>query len=298
MLGASPRRAIGLFGNSRSIMVNGDQIGAGLGSFANFAVPGSSFRSSVALAEEMARAGKLPETVLISLDHLEIQYDGNPRIRGIWGWSGRMVRDLSAGLSHPNIGWRDTARAAWRHVYVGYQGLARYFNVEQLAAGLRWQLAGGRAARWWLGQPIAGGAGYRNDGSRSAGKAPTARQMVPISRAAPSVLAGYLIEDLRRLAALKRSGARIIVYESPLHGRSAEPLITQPSAHVVALRARFLRACIRLGLECHAHNPGSSLATAPGWTDPTHPPADALAAYLKRLIARAPLSLGQSGSTR
>jgi len=293
-----PRRAIGLFGNSRSVMVGASELGAAPGRFFNYAVPGSSFRTSVALAEALAQAGKLPATVLVSLDHLEIQFDGNPNIRGAWGWLGRLARDVRIGLRRPDIDWRMVARVAWRHVYVGYHGLARYFNAEQLAAGIRWRLDGRGARAWWRGEPRADSAGYRRDGSRAEATSKLRRRLAPVGRAAPSVLMGYLIEDLRRLAALKNAGSRIIVYESPLHRPSAERLARRPSGHAVIMREAVLRACARLGLECHGNDPDGPLADAGGWLEPTHPPALALAAHLNRLMKRPRMGAARSGPAR
>jgi len=287
---AAPRHAVGLFGNSRAVMVSGADIGSPPGAFFNFAVPGSSFRTSVALAEDLARAGKLPQTVLISLDHLEIQFDGNPNTRGLGPWLGRIRRDLSAGLVRADIGLRDTLRAVWRHVYVGYGGLTRYFNAEQLAIGIKWQFGETGLRGWWHGVPRTEPTGYRRDGSRALGNPTQPRNLTPLPRAAPAVLTSYMREDLRRLAALKRPGVRIIVYESPLAGASQERALQQPAPHAAAQRAVLLGDCTRLGLECYGQAATAALARADGWYDTTHPPAKGLGGFLSALIARGPIA--------
>ena len=236
------------------------------------------------------------ETVLISLDHLEIQFDGNPNTRQVGAWLHRVWRDLAAGFRQPDIGFRAILRAAWRHVYVGYGGVLRYFNAEQIKLGARWRLGSGDERDWWRGAPRAGGSGYRHDGSRAPGKSARAPELRALGPAAPAILAGYLREDLRRLAALRQTGVRIIVYESPLHAGSLERATRHPAPHAAAIRAILLQDCERLGLECHGQARAAALASAPGWHDATHAPAKALGAYLAALIARAPN--GRSGTPR
>lgn len=293
---AVPRHAVGLFGNSRAVMVGANDLGTATGRFFNYAIPGGSFRTSVALAEDLARAGKLPKIVLISLDNLEIQFDGNPNTRGAGGWLRRLWRDLAAGFMRPDIGLHAGLKAAWRHAYVGYGGMARYFNAEQLAAGLRWQLSDNGVQAWWNGSPLAGGSGYRHDGSRASAKHGKSRELGPIPAAASAVLVEFLREDLRRLAALQRRGARIIVYESPLHAASFERASRRPAPHAAAMRAVFLRGCNSLGLECYSQGAATAVAAAAGWRDATHPPAKALAAYLSALIARSPAMRPSEGA--
>jgi len=288
---AAPRYAVGLFGNSRAVMVGTHDLEAAARRFFNYAVPGSSFRTSVALAEELARAGKLPTIVLISLDHLEIQFDGNPNTRRVGSWLRRAWRDAAAALTRPDISLRAGLKAVWRHVYIGYGGIARYFNAEQLAAGIRWHLGDKGVRDWWSAKPRAGGSGYRRDGSRAAAKPANPRTLRPLPPAAPSVLVEFLREDLRRLAMLRRRDTRIIIYESPLHAASLERATLRPAPHAAAMRAIFLRACNRLGLECHGHAATTAIARAGGWRDATHPPARALAAYLTGLIARMPAKI-------
>jgi len=301
---AAPRYAVGLFGNSRALMVGARELGPAGGRFFNYAVPGSSFRTSVALAEDLARTGKLPRIVLISLDHLEIQFDGNPNTRHIGGWLRRVWRDAVAAITLPDISLRAGLGVVWRHIYVGYGGVTRYFNTEQLVAGIRWRLSDNGVRAWWSETVRESGSGYRRDGSRAAAKPANPatsgkpRALRPLPRAAPAVLIGYLREDLRRLAVLKRRGVRIIVYESPLHAASLERATHRPAPHAATMRDVFLRACVRLRLECHDHRTATVVAAAKGWRDATHPPAEALAAYLSDLIARAPVKVRNDGAGR
>jgi hypothetical protein len=285
----APRQAIGLFGNSRAVMVSAADLGSPPDTFFNFAVPGSSFRTSVTLAEDLGRTGKLPNTVLISLDHLEIQFDGNPNTRQVTAWLARISRDITAGFVRSDIGFRDMLRAAWRHLYVGYGGVTRYFNAEQLALGIEWRLDDTGARSWWQGVPRVGATGYRRDGSRALGNPPKPQSLAALRPAAPAVLAAYLREDLRRLAALRRQGARIIIYESPLEAASYERATRWPAPYAAALRAMVLRDCERLGLECYGQVLSAArtkVAKAKGWHDATHPPARALADYITTLMAR------------
>ncbi|HWV55305.1 hypothetical protein [Pseudorhodoplanes sp.] len=63
---------IGLFGNSRSIMVGSQELDTPC-SFFNYSIPGTTFRTSVALLEALAAQNRAPNLAVISLDNLEIQ---------------------------------------------------------------------------------------------------------------------------------------------------------------------------------------------------------------------------------
>lgn len=68
---------IGIFGNSRSIMVSESDFDLSNGkTFFNFSSGGSAFVQSVKLIEKLAAAGVAPKTILVSLDHPQIQYTG------------------------------------------------------------------------------------------------------------------------------------------------------------------------------------------------------------------------------
>ncbi len=289
---AAPRYDIGVFGNSRSLMLGARELGAREGSFFNFSVVGGSPRAGVLLLEQLAKAGKAPRVALFSFDHAELQVNINPGVERLGLRLEAMLDDVTAGLASSAISPVDTLRMAWRHLYAAALDAQWYFNFEQVAAGLDWH-----AARWRGRQPwarLTGGAsahGYRRDGSHSWTKAPAGAVPRLARPSAPSVMLGYLEHDLERLAAVAARGTRIVMYESPLDPRSAAAFARRPSPHAEATRARWLAACAGLRLECHPFD-ARRMSAGGGWTDATHPPPALLAAYLRPLLQRRPAGRG------
>ncbi|MSP67829.1 MAG: hypothetical protein EXQ96_07000 [Alphaproteobacteria bacterium] len=274
----TPRYDLGLFGNSRSIMVAAGDIDLPC-RFFNFSMPGESFRNSVEMLEALGRHHRAPAIAVISLDNFELQYMGHPEFPPLGLRLRRAFLDLGFVPSEGTLSARDAARLSWRHVLVTWLRVKEMFTADYVIAAL------GRALRLdWQPAPVPVGSagGYLLDGSRSV--APRARGedlgLVP-RPPSHSVIPGLLRHDLARLAALRQRGLvdRVMVYESPLSPGNAERLLADPTPLAAADRAAFLATCHALLLDCR---PATSLdAAASDWTNADHPPAGALGTMVR-----------------
>ena len=80
--------ALGLFGNSRVLMISAEALDRTPERFFNFALSSESLSGSVALATRLETMGRLPNTLVFGLDNLHLQRDNVP----IWpSFSGRMA---------------------------------------------------------------------------------------------------------------------------------------------------------------------------------------------------------------
>ena len=251
--------------------------------FFNFSVIGGSFRASVLLLEQLAAAGKAPRLAIISLDHLELQEDNNPAIRGIGPRLALAVDDAVDGMTSRRIGWAEAGRMAWRHYYDAVRDLGRILNFRRLMLGVRWRAGALLGASWRDAADDAIEPGYRRDGSVAF---PAETQPdIPVSAPQPALyILGYLDSDLARLAALQRRGIRIVIYELLLDPVNAAHVARHPNPAAEAARARWLAACRRLALDCHPFA-ADAVPSVPGvWTDASHPPAALLGRYVRQVI--------------
>lgn len=293
--GSSPPYDIGLFGNSRSLMLGRADMRTDTGcSFFNFSIGGESIRNSVALLEILARMGNAPRIAVVSLDHLELQMAANPHSLPFAESARLLAADLGLVAADPELAWREAAQVVWRILHTAWAQIRIAFTSDLIVRSVLRFLSGDRAA---AGPPLTPDApGYLADGSQTqpsaAALAPPPR-FVPASR--PGIIVPVLRSDLARLAALKENGVRhIVVYESPLDEPFAAQYARNPSGFAARQRSAFLDICAGLGLHCLAA-PDRLPGPARSWPEPSHPPADALGAYLRGILADARLC-GDSGA--
>ena len=282
---AAPTYDTMLFGNSRALPVGREDVAGLSGSFFNMAVAGESFRSSVMLLESLAAAGKLPRRAIISLDHAELQYYGNP------DWPQPALRwpaaaqDLAAGLTKPSITPRDTARMAFRHLLTEGGAIQRDLNFARVRFGLcTFSLPS------WACDDIrlqaSDAPGYSADGSRRA--VTPAQPSVDTGAALPaapgSILAGYVDFDFERLQRIAAQGTQVMVYESLLFPTLHARMMQSPSATAQTSREAIGAACRRHGIICHMAPARFDDMNLP-WADHNHPPAKLLGAYIGQLAA-------------
>lgn len=282
---AAPRYEMGLFGNSRSLMVGAGDLGVPDGAFFNFSVIGGSFRASILLLEQLAAAGRAPRLAIISFDHLELQEDNNPAVAGIGPRLRLAVDDVVVGLTSPRITRGEAGRMAWRHYYGAVRDLGRILNFRRLMLGLHWRVGSLLGASWRDVADEQIEPGYRRDGSIVL---PAMTQpVIDVSAPQPALyILGYLDSDLERLAALGRQGVRIVIYESLLDPVNAGQVARHPNPAAEAARSRWLDACRRLALDCHPFALDAVPAVPGVWTDSSHPPAALLGRYLRQVIQR------------
>jgi hypothetical protein len=259
------RYDIGLFGNSRILMICTDELHLGDRSVYNFAVPGQSVRQSIRLLDQLSSRHKTPRTAVISMDYIEL---GLPGGSGIYpSVPTRWLNELAdAWIAWQRQGPNAAAVALINAADLEGQEMALTFNHLYLVTKLR-ALAGNTDAP----------AAYRGDGSRKEvipTPPPTLGRMPQRGDSYPEIES-----DFARLAAIRDSGTRVIVYESPV-----APQFSGTEDHLSAnartVRQRFHDACARFLLKCM----GPPALTAQAWFDRDHAPAALLAAWLRPLI--------------
>lgn len=262
---ASPRYDIGLFGNSRIMMIGADELRLPGKRIFNFAIGGSSIRQSIRLLEQLQASGRAPATAVISMDNVEL---GLPSISG--GLPGLPHRWWTA-LNDAHIAWghggaRGAAVDTINFIASEGRAFAIGFNHTFVLAKLR-------ALRHADGPRT----GFRSDGSlqETAPQSPSIDPMPKRADTYPQIEA-----DFARLARIREAGTRIIVYESPIApalGTSADEELS-PNARQV--RQRFRSACDRFALACFGP---PQLGDRP-WFNRDHAPAQSLADWLRDRI--------------
>jgi hypothetical protein len=259
---------IGVFGNSRSIQINKSSLSQVDGSFFNYSIPGSSFRQSVTIIEELAEANLLPRQVVISIDNLNLQYYANPSFPGALGRLRRAFNDISYGIQTPDISLHAIARMIRRHIIIEWTALTDIFNTNLLKERTSLSINSNNRP-----QTVR----YGIDGSRTMKKASQSLVKNEYPSVKPNIIIGYLDYDLIRLSKVKKSGTNIIIYESPLF-----PGIKGKEAKFIrALRKHFLQTCKALSIDCH---PAPILADNNNWGDESHAPVTLLGSWVSKLI--------------
>lgn len=257
---------VGLFGNSRIVMVGTDKLILPDAGVFNFGVPGQSIRQSIRLIKELHAIDKLPRTIIISMDHVEL---GMPGGDGVYPSALRrwfLIGGEAWTLSH-SIGWRATIIQLVNAISNERQIASVAFNPLYISTKLKALTA------------AEGSAGaYRLDGSRDEGDRAQPQADIEIPQRAD--LYPQLEYDFETLGALRREGFRIIVFESPL-----APSISNRIEHALSERARNVRqrfhlTCGRMRIECLE----PPLLAGPGWVERDHAPASLLGAWLEKIV--------------
>jgi hypothetical protein len=273
--------AIGLFGSSRIVGVSEANLpGVVDGSVFNFAIPGSSFRDSVALVETLAANDSLPTTVIISLDNVALNHISEARYPGL-------VKRLK--IASDDLVWliergkaRLTLQSLKDHVVAEAAQLTRTFSFDHLAARLR-------LLSPTFG-PNEGKASYGRDGSRLVTAEALGRNSDapdPILKVSqPFVLwPDYLHRDLQRLAQIDSRDVKILIFESPLAPGTV--LVGERSRleHYRALRQSFVVWCGELNLTCTTSDAFEPFQYSGVWADESHAPAGELGRFLIALVS-------------
>jgi hypothetical protein len=275
----SPAYDIGLFGNSRSMMVSSQDLGFDDLRFFNFSLAGSSFRQSIMFLEILAAHDAAPDISVISLDHLELSMLANQDIftardritvamfdlADIWqrfGMSGVFARSIADPLL---VEWNAFARLldvrrVWAKLSVMFPHLLPAFKPANE-----------------LNQA---------DGSRSMEIAhqPFSRSDYKITPH-PFHFDAYLARDFERLAILSQQGLTIMVYESPLNPANQKRFLESPTPAAAHYRNIARAACDENGLHCAFLNVPLGLETHPPyWPDTSHAPAPLLGSYIRQQL--------------
>ena len=269
-----------LFGSSCILSIGEDEI-RHPGRVFNAAVPGSSIRSSLAIAEHARSIGKLAPInifMIMNFNQFTQQLAHLPlRLRWL-----NTIDDVQRGFLDPNISNREMLQMIFRHVRQEAELFVQFFNIRALRSSLsvrfpNWFSYDGSSSDLVWGQ-------FDSDGSGGDLTAAKPGRVGIVPRPSQSgVLPGYFKNDLRRLAALAK-GRNVVVYESPLEPANMAAMDATPSVLVETLRKTFLQQCRQLNLRCVS----APLLGTPGepnlWTDHFHPPSRVLAPFINSLI--------------
>jgi len=279
-----PRFDVGLFGNSRILMVSARSMGREPDRVFNFGVGGQSFRHSIYMAEQLAAFGKLPKTIIISFDHVALDY------AGLWieyhDVASSMIgffRDIRGLFRSPDARKSDFNTLVHTLPRRTAARMGHIFNLDRL--GNKLQLF----RRAYFDRPTSPATyDWRQDGSRQpSSKAKT--RMDPSSEVDPGMLSTdlrypLLEDDLNRLVeAGRRAGSKVIIYESPLNPALSSEIEAGLDALAHDMRRRLFATCRKISLICFRApklplNRGEAF-----WADLTHPPAEFIGAWISKI---------------
>lgn len=266
--------AIGLFGNSRAVMVGAGDLGVRGDRFHNFSLPGGSLRQSVALLEALAADNALPAVALISLDHLALNYYGAAE----WPGPPRRWREAASDFLHAagqSRGSLFVLKIGLDHLLTEWRQTTTALGADRLHARLAYLLPAAVPPLLAPPPPLAVD-GSRPEGGGGGADSPGTEMFF----AMPT----YLERDLARLAALADAGSDLLIYESPLQPENVSIAAAAARAEVASNRALVTDLCRRHGLRCVLDPP--ALGDPADWPDCCHPPAAALAAYLRAIAPK------------
>lgn len=263
-----PPYGVGLFGNSRIMMVGAAELGLGNRRVFNFAIGGQSVRQSIRLLDELRARGKLPAIAIVSMDNVEL---GLPGGLGVspgppWRW---LDEATDAWIAWKREGLRSAVVQLINAGAAEGQQAAITFNHFFLLTKLR-ALTGSAGP----GRPT----NFRLDGSQRQTSYANRAAIEPLPQRADTY--PQLESDFARLAAIRDTGIRVVVYESPVAPSLGGTTDLDLSVNARTVRRRFHETCARFQLECYR----PPALTAQEWFDRDHAPALLLAAWLRQLV--------------
>jgi hypothetical protein len=261
----APRYDIGLFGNSRILMLGADELNPGKRRVFNFAIGGQSVRQGLRLLEELHARHKMPAIAVISMDHVELGMPGGSAV-----FPGLPTRLFDAA---------DDVQVAGRQLGNG-AALLQFNNAvhtEGKEIALTFNHTFVRAKLAALAGMTGPALNFRADGSQKE-IVPATPDIQPLRPRAD--LYPHLENDFARFAAMRDAGARVLIYESPIAPSLGGTEDGDLSVNARNVRRRYKEACAKFRLECY----GPPVLTARPWFDPSHAPADQLAAWLNSKI--------------
>lgn len=266
------RYDVGVFGNSRAVMLQKSDVlvheNLSDVTFYNFSIPSTSFRNSLNLMESLSSRGKLPRLSIISFDNAVIQYADNgvePLLLNRWGI---LLKEVLMYFVDQEISFHDFAYISWRHLLVEWRQFKKLFDFNLLLRrnGI---------------SDFDTGTYYRSDGSQILDLELSDENIKPITTPSNFVLLSYLDYDLKRVAQLKKDGAEIIIYESPIYPDIEAPTLRQ----IKNTRDKLYQACKKYEINCYASPNLEGNSGSNKWSDSSHAPAPILGGWLYSLIS-------------
>ncbi|WP_341704784.1 hypothetical protein [Ferrovibrio sp.] len=268
------RYRYGLFGSSRGMGISHQHLGLPEGVFFNFSSGSTGFRQSVALIHALQEAGRLPDTLLVTLDNFDIGYFRHvewPSIAADPAYHLSYMYREATGQTDPLVPFYALAEA----VAVSVKNLLTSFNFERLIAVLR----------YYEGRPETLVPNpFRPDGSRHMDyQGRSQPPFISYSPAWPSMIAG-MMADLALLGRIAETGTRVIIYETPIAPHLAAEVEARRDPATARLRAAFFEACGRTRVTCVPPPAPLPADQAFIWTSCCHAPPHILGRHLAGLL--------------
>jgi hypothetical protein len=271
---------LGLFGNSRILSMSKKDLDVGGCSVFNFALSGQSFRSSVVMIEKLAERGTLPKLSVISVDHFELQKFNNPVWLGAYDRWKHSLGDIKLSLFDHSILLKERLKIIWRTIYTESLAFKQHFEFRFFKRGLS-QIFSLKQESFFTANNAS--IGYRKDGSYK--DFFKVKKFLPLTKQKLQIIDSVLRSDLLRLTnAIKHTKNKLFIYESPLHSKTANKFINQPSAHAQNARNILLEFCRSQNIICYKA-PQKIFSNDRGWRDASHPPTAILGKWIKDQMA-------------
>lgn len=272
-----PTFHIGVFGNSRVLMLSAESLKTSPRSFFNFGVGGQSFRQSVRMLQMLAMVDRMPQIAVISFDHPELGLPGgDPVSPGFFGRTSERIYDLWH-LQQTDASAKNLAIFAWNNLVAELRRTQLNFTYSIVFARAR--LLG---AAFISMAPLPNYFG--TEGNRIEKLPHTTKAInwpIEFQRAERYLL---LERDLDSLAQLATNGRRIIIYESPIAPAVHDHVEANLSANARDVRKRLFAGCVRRKLECFASPVLDGANRGLFWPDATHVPSSLLGDWIRGVI--------------
>jgi hypothetical protein len=277
-----PAYPVGLFGNSRIVMVGHKELGISMDQMFNFAIGGTSFLQSVTLLESLAKAGKAPEISIISIDHPELQFFNYPYWSEPFSYMSIIADNVQLAYERSKspieaFNFLNTSRIfTWNQTKQlwNIDAVRRYFNFLFAKSANIDVIKTSH-------QPMDGSRHVEPITEKNLMKFPVINQLSPLSNA-------YLETYIMRLGRLVRNyGLQIIIYESPIEPQTIKRLEENKSSYALTTRNKIFAMCAIEKLDCRQAPIINAVKGGPYWPDCCHAPAEQLGRYIRNLIDQA-----------
>ena len=265
---------IGLYGNSRIINISKKNIAyLNEKTIFNFALPGSSFRQSVAFIEELEKNNKLPNLNILSLDNFYSQVVTPVGFPNIFFRVKKASRDIFflIKLKKYNLGIKalhDYLLSEWRNINNTFESKIIYSRLSYWLPNIFSSLVEWKTP-------------HRIDGSRDLEFNQNKNNPEVVLRKTIPFWIYLLKYDLMRLSSITSDDVKIIIYESPLNPKSAIKGTPQLFNNLNIERKKFYEFCSKLNIDCIV---APNFNNEVKWYDASHPPTKELGIFLNSII--------------
>ena len=268
--------ALGVFGNSRMLMLSASAIGRAPEQVFNFALSSESLSGSVLLATRLQTMDRLPKTLIFGLDNLHLQRDNVPIWPPFWLRTTHAAKTVLSALADGAV--VTAARRTWRFFWGETVRFDSIFGPTLVQAGAIRMI---RDTQFTPAAPDTGG--FRKDGSQA--HTARARKTPPIDRTSSRLDLALFRQNLEALGAFAAAGHTVIVIETPIYPESQRRMNADVPDYVQASRAVWRDSCQAFRLHCTDAPQIEDTENNP-WYDSTHPPAAPWATFVANTISK------------